>query len=296
MKHRNEVKGAGSRIRILFGSLLIMLCMIAVSSLEMLQKNSAWVSDAWGKSPARGRIVVADRVSGTISIIDTETDELVNTVPLPDPVPDDGLVPQPMYVVHVPSHKRVFVGDRTYNQVVVFNALDFSVESTVPAGNGVFHMWGDQSEQQLWVNNDIDKTVTVIDTITLEVITTVPIPANLVAAGGIPHDVILDPVSRAAFVTILGIAVGNDVVVKFSTETFEEVGRVEVGQDPHLSLARQNNLLYVPCQGTSELFILNRETLDVVDVLDIPNTHGAGMARNGKTFYTTNIAGGGTDG
>jgi len=292
MKIIHGVKRVATRLRIFPGSLILMLCMLTVGSIERVQNHAAWVSDAWAHSPARGKIVVADRVSGTISIIDTKTDKRVDTVPLP--AGDN--TPEPMYVVYIPTHNRVFVGDRMNDRVVVFNARDFSVETTIPTGAGVWHMWEDRSEQQLWVNNDLDKTITVIDTTTLKVITTIPIPQDLVEAGGLPHDVILDPNDTTAFVTILGITDGPGIVVKFSTETFEEIDRVEVGQDPHLALARQNNLLYVPCQGTSELFILNRHTLGVVDVLDIPNTHGAGMAKNGKTFYTTNIAGGGMDG
>ena len=58
-----------------------------------------------------------------------------------------------------------------------------------PAGRGVFHMWADYRGRQLWVNNDIDKTTTVIDPSTLEVLATVPTPADLVAMGGKPHDV-----------------------------------------------------------------------------------------------------------
>jgi len=51
------------------------------------------------------------------------------------------------------------------------------------------------------VVNDVDKTLTVINTKTLTVITTIPTPADLNAVGGKPHDVILDPVSRFAYIT-----------------------------------------------------------------------------------------------
>lgn len=290
-KQTKGVRGTGAlnKFQALVGGLSITLFMLVVGNLV---SDCAWVSEAFGNTLARGKIVVANRASGTISIIDTHSDGLVDTIPLPS----GPNVPEPMYVVYVPSHNRVFVDDRMNNRVVVFDAHDFSVDATIDTGAGPFHMWGDRTERQLWVNNDIDKTITVVDTNTLEVVTTIPIPADLVAEGGIPHDVILDPTDRTAFVTILGIVTGPDVVVKFSTETFEEIDRAEVGQDPHLSLARQNNLLYVPCQGTSELFVLNRDTLDIVTVLTILGAHGAGMARNGKRFYTTNLPGGGIDG
>ena len=238
---------------------------------------------------AHGKIVVANRASLSLSVIDVRTDRIIGTYPLPD----NG---EPMYVVSSSRRNRVFVGDRANNRVVVFNRRNFRVETTVPAGNGVFHMWADPTERQLWVVNDGDNTITVIDTKTLAVITTIPTPADLVAAGGRPHDVILDPASRFAYVSMIGVP-GPDVVVQYSTATFSEVGRTEVGEDPHLSLARQDHLLYVPCQNTSNVFVLDRDTLElVVPPLGIPGAHGAGMARNGKRFYTTNISGGGIGG
>ena len=67
-------------------------------------------------------------------------------------------------------------------------------------------MWGSRRNKQLWVNNDIDKTITVIDMSFLSVITTIPMPADLVAAGGRPHDVILEPNAPFAYVTMIGVA------------------------------------------------------------------------------------------
>jgi YVTN family beta-propeller protein len=254
-------------------------------------------SEAWFTA---GKIVVANRAGKSISVINVATDRVVRT----QPMPDNG---EPMYVVYSPGwdscdiddrpgRSRVFVGDRANDRVVVFDPDDFHVEAMVPAGDGVWHMWADPAEQQLWVANDIDLTITVIDTVTLDVITTIPIPADLAAAGGKPHDVILDPASRFAYITVVALP-GPDVVVQYSTATFSEVNRAEVGEDPHLSLARQNHYLYVPCQNTNNVFVLDRDTMfPVTDPLDVPGAHGAGMTRAGGTFYTTNISGGGVDG
>jgi len=239
-----------------------------------------------------GNVVIANRGSGTISVISAISDEIVGTYELPA----GENAPEPMYVVYTPAMNRVFVGDRANDRVVVFDARDFRVEATVEAGAGIFHMWADPQSQQLWVNSDIDKTTTVIDPKNLEVLATVPTPADLVAEGGKPHDVILGPRGRFAYVSVLGLAGEYDYVVKFSTRTFQEVGRAAVGKDPHLSLARQNRLLYVPTQGSDAVFVLDRMTLELVTEIPLPGAHGAGMARNGKYFYTTNLPGGGTDG
>jgi DNA-binding beta-propeller fold protein YncE len=203
--------------------------------------------------------------------------------------------PEPMYVFYSPIRNRVFVGDRGNDRVVVYNASTMDIETTVPAAAGVFHMWGSTASRQLWVNNDIDNTSTVIDLRTLDVVATVPTPADLVALDGKPHDVILDPAGDYAYVTVLAAADPNDYVVQFSTETFEELGRTAVGKDPHVSLTRRNEMLYVPCQNTNELYILDRHTLQTVDVLDVPGAHGAGMANNGRFLYTTNLSGGGSE-
>lgn len=260
--------------------------------LLILMITAAFLLPGANGSFGEGKIVVANRASGTISVIDVQTDMVLGTYMLP---PGDAQ-PEPMYVVYTPAKNQVFVGDRANNRVVVFDARDFSVKATVAAGAGVFHMWADGRSEQLWVNNDIDNTTTVIDPKTLEVLATVQTPADLVALGGKPHDVILDPIGNFAYVSVLGLPGANDYVVQYRTDTFAEVNRAPVGKDPHLSLARQNNLLYVPSQNSDVVVVLNRITLEPVTEISVPGAHGAGMTRNGKVFYTTNLPGGGVDG
>ena len=238
-----------------------------------------------------GQVVVADRASGTISVIDAGTDQLINSYELPS----GGNVPEPMYVTYVKTVNRVFVGDRGNDRLVVFDANDYSVVATVAAGSGVFHQWADPLGRQLWVNNDVDNTVTVIDPVELTVLATVEMPADLVAAGFKPHDVILDPKGRSAYVTMLG-GTTHDWIVQFDTETYAEVNRASVGLDPHVSLTQRNKLIYVAAQGSNVVTVLNRSTLAFVDEITIPGAHGAAMSPSGKVFYTTNLPGGGTDG
>ena len=60
-------------------------------------------------------IVVANRLSNSISVINDETNQVIRTVPLPD----NG---EPMYVVYIPTTGEVAVGDRANNRVVFFSA------------------------------------------------------------------------------------------------------------------------------------------------------------------------------
>jgi hypothetical protein len=239
--------------------------------------------------PRFGHVVVANRGSGTISVLNGANGDVVETVDLPGPSPE------PMYVVYAPRVPSVLVGDRANSRVVEFDARTFEVKRTVDTGAGVFHMWTDElRNRQLWVNNDIDNTSTVIDPATMTVLETVPMPADLVMAGGKPHDVILDPMGDRAFVTML-VPGDNDYVVQFDTQTFQETARQAVGKDPHVSLTRTNGMLYVPCQNSDIVDVLRRDDLSRVTTLNVPGAHGAGMLQSGQTFYTTNLPGGGTD-
>jgi DNA-binding beta-propeller fold protein YncE len=198
--------------------------------------------------------------------------------------------PEPMYVVYSLIRHRVFVGDRANNRIVVFNARDFSVEKTIPAGAGVFHMWGSNPWwRQLWVVNDIDKTLTVVDTWTLNVVATIPLPPDLVAQGGRPHDVVLDVFEPAAYVTMIGFAGSSDYVVKYHIRTMAEERRQQVGKDPHVSLTWRNPWPYVTCQGSNQVFVLNRRTLAALPSIPVPGAYGAGMPLHGQYFYTSNL-------
>jgi DNA-binding beta-propeller fold protein YncE len=268
-------------------SLVILVTLLAGLGLPSVSSAS---SPSQPRS-ASSLIVVANRASGTISVIDANVEAVVGTYALPaDPNP-----PEPMYVAY--SRGRVFVGDRANSRVVVFDSVSFAIVGMAAAGAGVFHMWIDPDGGKLWVNNDVDKTASVIDSVSLVTLATVPMPADLVALGSRPHDVVLDPRNgRFAFVSMIGVPGPNDYVVKFDMTTYDEVDRAAVGKDPHISATRHNTFLYVPCQNSNVVTVLERATLAHVRDIPVPGAHGAGMAPNGRRFYTTNITSAGPAG
>lgn len=238
-------------------------------------------ADAWKAS----RIVVANRNGGTISVIDTKTNMVTQTVFLPM----DAKIAEPMYVVDVPIAHRVFVGDRANNRVVVLNDKDLSVVDSVRVGAGVFHMWANTLGTQLWVTSDVDKTLSVIDPKSLKV-TTFPIPADIAANGGKPHDVILaDWPMPSAYVTFVGLSGAHDYVVKYSTSNFTETGRADVGKDPHVSLNIINDKLYVAAQGSNTLYTIDRGSMKILSTTAIPGAHGVSLLPVGKSLYVTDI-------
>ncbi len=241
-------------------------------------------------APGGGKIVVANRASGTISVISVKNDA-VSTYSLPD----GAHAPEPMYVFYSPIQRRVFVGDRANDRVVAFDAHSFDVEGIADAGAGVFHMWGSRATGELWVNNDVDNTTSVIDMRTLETVATIPTPADLVAMGGKPHDVIVDQQGFYGYISVIGVAGAGDGLVQVDARDYSVVNQTVVGDDPHVSLAVGNPNLYVPAQGSDIVEVLDRDSLDSVAVISVPGAHGAGMRVNGRYFYTTNLPDGGND-
>ena len=232
------------------------------------------------------RAIIANRASGSISVINGLTNEVERSFDMLG----NG---EPMYVVHNTQSNSFLVGD--YNgRVVAYGDQSLEVIGIADAGAGVFHMWLSPNNQQLWVNNELDKTISVIDPNNLSTITTIDLPADLLADGFKPHDVIVMPDNSAAFVTVLG-PLNEDYVLKYDATTFQEVARTPVGKDPHVALTASNNKLYVASQESDELAVLLRSDLSEVTVLNVPNAHGLGMNNAGTYLYIGNISEGGTN-
>ncbi|MBW2731609.1 MAG: anti-sigma factor [Deltaproteobacteria bacterium] len=229
--------------------------------------------------------VVANRGEGTLSIIDTESSVQLAKVALP-------AAGEPMYATYDAARGRIFVGDRANDAVVVFDADDFSVVASIPSGQGVFHMWDSPDDNALWVVNDVEKSLALIDQQNLTRVATVAIPADLAAAGGKPHDVIVDPYGHAVYTTIVGVP-GKSVVLKLSTRTGQELARADVGGDAHLSVNAEQELLYVPSQEAGVVHVLRRRNLSELQRIPLPGAHGAGMSPDGSTLYVTNLPAGG---
>jgi DNA-binding beta-propeller fold protein YncE len=247
-------------------------------------------------NPNQGHIVVANRATGNLSILHESTGQVLGTVDLPA---GDTIIGDPTYVATLNRTNEVAVADRANNQIVFFDRSTYEVTDTIATGAGNFHMWVDLKETQLWVVNDIDNTLTVIDPKTKTELERVPLPESLIGPNARPHDVILDPAGQYAYVSILQDDNPDaDLLLKIDTETFEVVGSAEVGKDPHVSLAPEHNLLYVLSQDSDRIDIFDRRgaLLEQVGSIHQPGAHGVTASPNGQYLYTTNLPGGGDNG
>ncbi len=261
----------------------LMGCYSLSNSISVVRKGNEGGTLSTTDGELQNRVVVANRSSRTLAIINSDNNEVEYV-----DMPNEG---QPMYAVY--NHKKhvVLVGDYG-GKVIEFDATDFSVLGEVSTGEGVFHMWLSPDNNQLWVNNELDKTISVVNANDLSILATIELPEELQDTYK-PHDVIVMPNNEAAFVTFIGPDDLSDYVIKYDTDNFVETARAEVGNDPHVSLTDKNMYLYVASQGSSELQILMRSDLSMIETLSIPNAHGLGMSPSGEYLYVGNIAEGG---
>ncbi|MEJ2595679.1 MAG: YncE family protein [bacterium] len=261
---------------VLLIGLMISLAVVIVSC----QKRS----DEFGQGSFKSKqgpqkeemVVVANRGDGSISFIDAISENVLETLSI------DGS--EPMYVVYVAATDRIYVGDRAQNQVHVIDPAAREVESSIDVGNGVFHMWAGGNGEQLWVNNDVDQTTSVIDLNSNSVIATI-------AVGAKPHDVFVTDDGSRAYITTLNEGDDPDQVFMYSTATFQKTGEQEVGKDPHLYHLFRKDKLYVPCQS-GNVFVLDGTDLGVLDDDAYPGAHGIYGTHNQNNIFVTNLPGG----
>ncbi len=71
--------------------------------------------------------MVADRGSGTVTVISTRSDAVIDTLEMP---PGDN-PPEPMYDVYTPVRNRLLVGDRGNDRVVALWTIDTHTNKVV---------------------------------------------------------------------------------------------------------------------------------------------------------------------
>lgn len=221
-------------------------------------------------------VAVANNKGGSVSFINSENNEVVKTLSIPNS--------EPMYVVYVKNNDRLYVGDRAGKKVHVIDPETQTVQSSISVGTGVFHMWAGGNGSQLWVNNDIDNTISVINLATNTVIKTIDV-------GMKPHDVFVTEDGSKAFVSVFSPDPATpDKIFMYSTSTFNKMAEANVGKDPHLYHISSTNKLYVPCQS-GELFVLDGNNLNELAEKDFAGAHGIFPSPDKNYLFVTNLPG-----
>ena len=229
----------------------------------------------------QGTIIVANRADGTLTILDANDGEELEVVELPynEDFQDR---PDPVDVVSV--NGLYYVGDRANNRVLVFDGVSNELVQIVPAGAGIWEMAVDNRGTQLWVNNQLDNTSTIIDLSSFVPIRTIEAPAGV--GNGVVHDVVLSPSGDEGFVTYVG---DGGAVVKWSSGAGTQlaINTANVGDNLRATLSFRFNCLYVPSTDSNTVHVLFTGDLFQEQTIAIADPFDAVPTRDGSYVYIT---------
>lgn len=230
-------------------------------------------------------MAVANRNSGDLSLINTRNLK-VKTIHLKY----HGKTAEPMYVNHWRSQYadwgQIFIGDRKNNRILAVDDRGHDVVHAIPVGKGVIHQSIQRNGKQLWVVNDIDKTLSIINPDWGSVVKTIRIPGKY--WFGTPHDVFLT--NEYAYVTVLRLPGGNRLL-RYNLNDYKMSKDINIKGGAHVFA--QHGKVYVPSEIDEQLRVYRESDLKLLRTPEVPNAHGIVTSENARHVYVTNIKEGG---
>jgi YVTN family beta-propeller protein len=218
-------------------------------------------------------VYVANHGDDNVSIIDTATSLVVDTVPVGH---------RPLGVAVDPEGAHVYVSNQDgSNGTVSIITTATKMVAGVAVGNDPTGVALKLPGTRLYVANRIDRTVSVIDTATNQVLTTVDVEHN-------PLGVAVNPAGTPAYV----VNKGSNSLTVIDTNTNKVLTTVPTGPSggipTHVAVSPAGDLLYVTNNAGATVSVINATTLDVTGTVSVDNfPEGVAFSPDGARAYVT---------
>jgi YVTN family beta-propeller protein len=248
---------------------LLVLFLVIGSSLA-----TAYAGFPEENKPMEQKIYVSNNIEGTISVINTANNTVIDTIPAGD---------GPFYFAISPDHTKVYLDhccgknytwiiDTTTNQPIANISLpDYSVSVGI-----VFKPDG---TKYYLVNNKADM-VWVFSATNNEIINTIPV-------GSRPYGIAISPDGTRAYVTNL---IGNTVSV-IDTAINQVIGTVNVGNSPlGVVVSPDGKKVYIANggSGSGDVSIIDTAINQVIGTVNVgDHLHDVAVSPDGKKVYVT---------
>ena len=234
-----------------------------------------------GSSPVKATITVTPKNAGyayitnngdgTVSVINTITNLVVATIPLPQ---------QPFGVTVSPTGSFVYISDSPENEVSVISTATNTVVNTIPSNGSIPRgMCVSPDGRSLYVVNEISGNVAVINTASGALITSVNV-------GISPYDVCVSLDGSRIYVTNQG---SNSVSI-INTISNTVINTLPVGQNPNgIAISPDGSQVYVTNGPASSISVINTTTNIVTAISgDIDLQVAIVISPNGNYAYVSN--------
>lgn len=270
------------------------------------------------------RIYVGNYFSGTISVIDGDTNSVISTIPVN---------PRPLGVTVNPVTNRIYVthdasGLPGQNTVSVIDGASNSVVASIPVGRGPQDVAINTTVNRIYVVHDIDSFISVIDGTADTVISTIPGIAlslgvaidqntNRIYVGDYvngelfvidettntvvtaislgtlrgPWAVATNPTINRVYVTNDNFAVNGTVSV-IDSGTNSIVKTITVGKRPlGVAVNTNTNRVYVTHVDSNDIYVIDGITNTIVNIIPSGGSGTLGVTVNKETdrVYTANF-------
>lgn len=205
-----------------------------------------------GKPSRLGRLLVSKHGSGEIAVIDTKTYEVVQTVKLPV---DGGVACDIDLSAGPGSLERALIPTDSGNTVLSVDAATLAVLARAAfPGSRPFMLTTSPDGRQVWVQERVGNSMTVLNARTLQVIKRIP-------TGRTPIIGTFSPDGRLHFT---GHAADTEVIAH-DTKTFKEVWRAKVGSNPDkLGVHPDGTFVYATISREGAVAVINARSGKVI--------------------------------
>ena len=223
-------------------------------------------------SPDGTRVYAPNLWSGYLTVIDTGSNSIVDTVPI-------GTAPQG--VAMSSDGQRVYISCGGSNAVYAVDTATNTVVATIPATGGIIGIAVSPDGSRVYTANSQSKSVSVIDTATNAVITTVPVGIG-------PPMLAVTPDGSRIYVANRG----SNTVSVIDTAANTVVATVPVGAEPHaVAISPDGSLAYVTNAASRTLSLIDTGDNTVISTVPLggsDNNLGVAVSPDGSKIYATN--------
>jgi YVTN family beta-propeller protein len=226
--------------------------------------------------PDTSRVLVANSGSASLSVVDTATQMVTNTIPLPS---FNGAAAQPSAMAIQPDGSLAYVSLHLAVPASVVYIIDLTTMQytgkMLPVGAFPASMALTPDGSQLWVSSRGDSRVDVFDTST----NTNIFAFNVQLATGVT----INPTGTRAFMAE-GISPGDVIVI--DVQTFNRVAIIPVGNFPHaVKVTSTGRHLFVTNALSNSISLVDAVNNKVLRTIHLRAKHPLGLAFVGKAPF-----------
>jgi YVTN family beta-propeller protein len=209
---------------------------------------------------------------GTVSVIDTTTGMVINTITAatsPEGIGAVGITS----VAFNPSGTFAYITDYATGKVIIINTTTDTVVRTTTVARGLSSIAFDPSGTFAYVTGNLG-TVSVIDPTTLKVLSTITV-------GDDPEGVAFNPSGTLAYVANYG----SGTVSVIDPSTGSVIDTITVGSNPEdVAFNPSGTLAYVTNSGSGTVSVINTTTGTVINTTVVASYLTVGSSPNGVAF------------